>query len=121
MGKLIKPGCKYPLAEVVANIDSEKFWIPITEEILRKNGWKLFENDEHMLCFYPVLPQVYNVETGEWTEQNEDFECISIYFWESKDVWCYRYSFGTYIYDIKSIGELEIILGREGFVYEFDI
>lgn len=36
MGKLIKTDCKYPLAEVVSNIDSEKFWIPITEEILKK-------------------------------------------------------------------------------------
>ena len=120
MGKLIKTDCKYPLAEVVGNIDSEKFWIPITEEILIKNGWELMEvqNQER---YYPVLPQVYNEELGDWVEQDEDFESCCIYYWEEKGCWCYKYEFGTFVYDVKSIGELEIILGREGFVYEFDI
>ena len=120
MGKLIKTDCKYPLTEVVSNIDSKKFWIPITEEILKKNGWEcnIVDNQEH---WYPILPQVYDEELGEWVEQDEDFYEFSIWYYEAKSAWCYRYAFGTYVYDIKSIGELEIILGREGFVYEFDL
>lgn len=113
MGKLIKTDCKYPLAEVVGNIDSEKFWIPITEDILKKNGWDCEEN-EKQISWFPVIDK-------ESDEYDEDFEDFSIWYWDSKDAWCYHYAFGTYVYDIKSIGELEIILGREGFVYEFDV
>ena len=113
MGKLIKTDCRYPLAEVVGNIDSEKFWIPITEEILIKNGWRC---SNCYIQWYSNLPQ----EIREWTEQNGDFEGVTIWYNYIKECWCYRYGV-TYVYDIKSIGELEIILAREGFVYEFDV
>lgn len=110
MGKLIKTTAEYPLVEVVLNIIMNKFSIPISEEILIKNGWEC--NKENY--WYPIID-------NESEEYDEDFDCFSIWYDISKGVWCYRYSFGTYIYDIKSIGELELILGREGFVYEFEI
>lgn len=121
MGKLIKSDCKYPLEEVISNIDLSKFYIPITEEILEKNDWEYTEGEFGYVHWYPRLPQIYDENLGEWIEQDEDFNNFTIYYREPKEVWCYRYGFGTYVYDIKSIGELEIILGREGFIYEFEI
>ena len=108
MGKLIKPNTDYPLVEVVGNIDTNKFRIPITEDILNKNGWESFVVD----CQEHWKPK----DCGD-----EDFDCFWIWFRQSKDAWCYQYSFGTYVYNIRSIGELELILGREGFIYEFEI
>lgn len=120
MGKLIRSG-KNTLLEVCGNIDIKKFDIPITEDILKKNKWECCLGEDNYIHWYPNLPQVYNEEIGEWEVQDEDFEEFTIWYRASKECWCYRYAFGTYVYDIKSIGELEIILGREGFVYEFDI
>lgn len=120
MGKLIRSG-ENTLLEVCGNIDIKKFNMPITEDILKKNGWESVEDKDGYEHWYPVLPQVYDEELGEWVEQDEDFEGFTIWYRITKEVWCYRYAFGTYVYDIKSIGELEIILAREGFVYEFDI
>lgn len=114
MGKLIKHDTKDPLAEVVSNIDTNKFWIPITTDILLKNGWECYEDEEHLTHWFPIIDEKSD-------EYDPDFEDFSIWFWESKNAWCYRYSFGTYVYDIKSIGALEIILGCEGFIYEFDV
>lgn len=121
MGKLIKSDTgMITLPELIKNIDIKKFDIPITEEILKKNGWETTIHDEKKV-WYPVLPMIYDEKIGDWVDQDEEFDECYIWYRIHKEAWCYRFNFGTYVYNIKSIGELEIILAREGFYYEFDI
>lgn len=125
MGKFTKiDNYEEALKIVVANIDPKKFDIPITETILRNNSWeeaRMDDTKDPIDGWVPVLPQVYDETLGDWVEQDEDFNDVFIWYRASKDAWCYKYCFGTYVYNIKSIGELEIIIAREGFVYSFDV
>lgn len=110
----------------VATIDPEKFDIELTEEILIKNGWEQatctsFTSGPQDGWVPEYLGQRYDEEKGDWVEIDDDFEDVFIWFRASKDAWCYKYAFGTYVYQIKSVGELEIILAREGFLYSFDV
>lgn len=105
---------------------SKKFKTPLTEEILIKNKWEQatctsFCDGPQDGWVPPYLGQRYDDTIGDWVEIDDDFEDVFIWDRVSKDAWCYKYAFGTYIYQIKSIAELEMILAREGFVYHFDI
>lgn len=123
MGKLNKTtNWKDALKVKVASIDTKKFDIEITETILKNNGWEQCESTDLRPGWCPPNRDwVYNEEKGDWEPDLCDFDECFIWFRGSKEAWCYTFNFGTYIYDIKSIGELEIILAREGFDYSFDI
>lgn len=123
MGKLNKTtNWKDALKVKVASIDPKKFDIEITETILKYNGWEQCESTDFGPGWCPPEREwVYNEGKGDWEPDLCDFDECFIWFRASKEAWCYKFNFGTYVYDIKSIGELEIILAREGFDYSFDI
>lgn len=123
MGKLNKTtNWKDALKVKVASIDPKNFDIEITETILKNNGWEQCESTDFGSGWCPPEREwVYNEGKGDWEPDLCDFDECFIWFRFSKEAWCYKFNFGTYVYDIKSIGELEIILAREGFDYSFDI
>lgn len=132
MGKFIKcANYEEALEKWIASYDNDKetlakkFKTEITKQILEKNKWEeatVAFTDGNQDGWVPeYLGQVYDEEKGDWVEIDDDFEDVFIWYRVSKDAWCYKYAFGTYVYQIKSVAELEMILAREGFIYHFDI
>ena len=111
--------------KISEGIDLNKFDIEITETILEKNGWERSKHDTFGDGWTPPSREwVYDETISDWKPDDSDsadFDECFIWYKEQKDAWCYKFNFGTFVFDIKSIAELEIILAREGFVYSFDI
>lgn len=126
MSKYVNINSTDDFEKFVKNIDSSKFSTKITEELFKKNNWYFTSyNDGTGKPKFGWMPDLgimlYDPDDDDFEDPNDDFEDVFVWFKVTKEAWCYQYCYGTYVYNIKSVAELEIILAREGFGYSFDI